>query len=132
MLKDFMPSTTVVILVAIVALAICAWRDDDSVEGYHGRRHLWRHRRRHHFRHGPRPYGRRWYSYAPGGWAPVFVASGTGALVANQLPSQEDDEKKEVEDDRHGDLNKSLKTVLLGVAIVLGVSIILNLNRGRK
>ena len=60
------------------------------------------------------------------------MASGTGALVASQLPSQEDDEKREVEDDRHGDLNKSLKTVLLGVAIVLGVSIILNLNRGRK
>ena len=130
MLKDFMSATTVVILVAIVALALCAWKDEDSVEGCGGRRHLWRHRRRHHFHHGPRPYGRRWYSYAPGGWAPVFVASGTGALVASQLPAQED--KKEEDDDRHSDLNKSLKTVLLGVAIVLGVSIILNLNRSRK
>lgn len=128
MLKDFMSSTTIVILVAIVALALCAWKDEESVEGYHGRRHLWRHRRRHHFHHGPRPYGRRWYSYAPGAWAPVFVASGTGAVLA----AQEDNEKKEEQVDRHADLNKSLKTVLLGVGIIAGVSIILNLNRGRK
>lgn len=132
MLKDFMPSTTVVILVAIAALALCAWRDDGSVEGYHGRRHLWRHRRRHRFYPGPRPYGRRWYSYAPGAWAPVFVTSGVGAVVAAQDEAQDQEDKKEEETNGHTDLNKSLKTILLGVAIIAGVSVILNLNKGRK
>ena len=77
---------------------------------------LWRHRRRHHF-HMARVHGRRWYSYAPGDGL-RFVASGTGALV--QPAAISEDDEKVVEDDRHGDLNNPLKTVLLGVAIVLG------------
>ena len=121
-----MPPITIVILVAIVGLALCIWNEENTIEGYGSgaRRHILRHRRRNHYPYGPRPYGRRWYSYAPGAWAPVFVASG----IASQVQSKESNYEK-VDADSHEELNKSLKTILLGVAIVLGISLIMGMHR---